>query len=275
MRTTCHQTSHPAAFTLIELLVVIAIIAILAAMLLPALSRAKARAVAAACMSNSKQLDLAWLMYAADNHDYLPINADKSGSYNGSPSWISGWMDWTTSSINTNMDNLINDNYSLLGSYLGRSARVFACPGANYTSPAQRAVHWDQRGRSVAMDGAVGMGSKYGFGWASFYTVTKLTAFHHPSPSDCWVFIDEHPDSLDDGILYTPNYSAGITTLVEIPGCMHAGACGITFADGHAEIHKWQGKFSNRPVTYVYTVNVAITPTDPDLIWLANHTPLN
>ena len=55
---------------------------------------------------------------------------------------------------------------------------------------------------------------------------------------------------------------------------MHAGACGITFADGHAEIHLWRGKFSNQPVTYVYTINVSVPVGDPDMAWLAQHTPV-
>jgi prepilin-type processing-associated H-X9-DG protein len=110
----------------------------------------------------------------------------------------------------------------------------------------------------------------------------KTTDFHMPGPSDVWVFSDEHPDSIDDGLLYTANYP--FTEFTELPGTQHAGACGMTFADGHSIVHKWMGPIASAQVIYAVNVGqplpngrqrVPIPVTDPDMIFLAQHTPQN
>lgn len=288
------KESEKKAFTLIELLVVIAIIAILAALLLPALTAAKQSALVTQCMNNKKQMDVAWIMYAGENADTLADNHDYSTSGGGTgafdpgsttPAWAEGVLDWTTGTANTNTLLLNNGQVSLLGPYLGTSVGVFWCPGDIFVGPMQRPLGWSHRCRSITMNGAVGPGTKYtGFSWSEqyFVNVAKMKDFVHPGTADTWVFMDEQPDSLDDTQLYTDvepsTLETGTGEFTEFPASYHNKSCGIAFADGHAECHKWLSYQTTIPVTYnahELGVNqrVSITTPDPDLTWLAQKTP--
>jgi prepilin-type processing-associated H-X9-DG protein len=134
------------------------------------------------------------------------------------------------------------------------------------------------------MNAAVGDGVKYNtpakpFGWTQWYVVKKTSDFRYPGPSDCWVFTDEHPDSIDDTLLYTASYST--TSFTELPGNQHGGGCGMAFGDGHTEIHRWKGAVMNSHRNVMYqtvvgtTQQVPCASDDVDMGWLANHTPQN
>ncbi len=279
-------------FTLTELLVVLATLAILAAMLLPALAATQPRSKAYQCLNNMRQLALAWTLYANENNERLALNNDPGfgqgylfPSGTGSPSWATGSLDWSSGQWNTNTLYLTSTRYSDIAVYLGGNYTVFQCPACAYyaSSPQRTVLQTDHRSRSVAMDAAVGDGHKYGmnvnnqsgsppFSWSPWYVAKKITDLNNPGPGQTWVFADEHPDSIDDTLIYTAPFPT--TVFTELPANQHDGAAGMTFGDGHAEMHKWTGAvLPNRPVANANQDQIACIVTDPDMVWLAQHTP--
>ena len=266
---TVYASRQPAArqcgFTLIELLVVIAIIAILAAMLMPALSKARAKAQAVYCMSDQKQLTLAWIMYADDNGDRLPPNASGSGNA-AQHGWVEGWLDFNAGNRdNTNTLYLLN---AKIGPYT-KSTGIYKCPADIYDCIISGARM--PRVRSVSMNSFIGvLESDYGRRQnPPCYIYLKMSDIKRPPPSLLWVFVDEHPDSINDGWL-TDSWPGG-GGWGDLAASYHAGACGIGFADGHGEIHKWRDKGTLVPVTKSNTRAWSL-PAPNDTLWFMERT---
>ena len=259
-----------AAFTLLDLLTVVAVLVVLALLVLPALARTQPDSRAFQCLNNLSQMSRAWRMYADDNNDLLLASLqDNSITAQKRTNWCTGNLDFSGAPSNWNVEQDIAK--SPLMPYIGKNSfAIWKCPADLATVPVggKRLP----RVRSISMNEAFSFG-----GWlpSSTYRVYGKTA-QIGNPSQTFVFTDEHPDSINDGNLSVQMAPPGAATaqIIDFPASYHDGACGMSFADGHSENHKWIGLKIKPPVTYTGTMplNVPAGDSVPDVIWLSGVT---
>ncbi len=247
-------SSKVPGFTLIELLVVIAIIAILAALLLPALTKTKAKAESMTCSNNIKQLSLAWMLYGDDNADLLVNNHGVPETLARRQTWANNVEDWQASDDNTNLIYLTD---SKLGPFANRSTKIYKCPTDRTLAPN------GERIRSMSMNAMVGnpgeLTNRFNPLYVQFYKKSEFK-----NPSDTFVFLDEQADTLNDGFFVNQleGYMWG-----NVPGSYHNGGANFSFADGHLESHRWRIGNTIQPVR---GARIAAFPASPatDFDWL-------
>jgi prepilin-type N-terminal cleavage/methylation domain-containing protein len=265
------------AFTLIELLVVIAIIAILAAMLLPVLARAKGRAYRVSCISNEKELIIAWGLYASDNQEMFALNGgDLSISSAQAHLWAYGGNHGDPQTL-TNDLYLMGRTYALFAPYV-LAEKIYKCAADRTTWPVWSggAAKTVFELRSYSMNcyfgippyGVVAPLSVNSNSWMLYRKSTDLSG---DAPANRFIFMDVNPANI-----CTPAFGVDMdyAEFIHYPSAMHDNVGVVTFADSHVEAHRWQDPRTAPPIPpgFGYIPHDDVSINNVDLQWIQQRT---
>ncbi len=258
---------------------VIAIVGILASLVLPPLARAKSRGQSIYCLNNLRQLGLALQVYVAENDDLLPFNMGTEGTRKTIASgeflnWANNVMSWELDADNTNTAWLASGG---LGPMLSGNTTIFRCPSDNALSAIQQQAGWSGRVRSYSMNAMLGNAGEFlagavntnNPGYKQFFTLSEV-----PNPSEIFAFVEEHPDSINDGYFINRFYSY---EWHDLPASFHNGGANFAFADGHAEFRAWRnGSTKPPPVPDAANLPFRVSAGErADLYWVLSRTSVS
>ena len=245
MKATYSFSARPgskAGFTLTDLLMLVVTMGILGLLLLPALASTKPNSATFQCLENERQLVRAWQMYAEDFNGSLVASLGNTGPvingtysiYNGRPSWMTGVIGQSPGSWDVSVVIA-----SPLWNYTGKNASIFRCP-ADPTTVTVAGVTYP-RTRSVSMSQVFDFGQWLApANWRTYGKTSEIVR-----PKNTFVFIDESPKFMNDGAFAVQcdgyNGTAGTPQIIDLPATFHNKSAGLSFADGHAELHRWTG----------------------------------
>ena len=270
--------SRSRGFTLIELLVVIAIIAILAGMLLPVLGKSKQKAQGIFCMNNQRQVTLAWIMHAEDKQDRFAYALQAVAGTFDPNAWMNGWIDFDRGN-RSNWDPTEDIQRSPLWPYCGNAVRVFRCPADLSTIVPNSGPSKDRRvARIRSLSMSLWMG---GFGgvidgsppWRLYQTMND---FVDPGPSMTLLLWDQREDSDHGGNFWVdmtgfPSNPAALA-FIDLPASYHNRAAGVSYVDGHAEMHRWVDPRTmplvHKGASWNPPPETLQSPNNPDITWL-------